>query len=141
MLTSGVTREGESGTVYSFIKPLMVHARQSAKSSLWIITRATPRPTDYMAKGPSVEDDKSRNWPSFQHELKMQRLFIEDKLIRRMVDYLPSSGNDEPAMVLEPFEQTLWDCRNARPMTTPEIKWIMEGVLGLHVKMDEGYEG
>lgn len=61
----------------------------------------------------------------------MQRLFHDDKMIRPMVDVLPSSDvdDDEPMMVLKPFEQTLWEARHARPMTTAEIKWIMEGVM------------
>lgn len=86
---------------------------------------------ELVAKGPSQDDDKTRGWPAFQHELKMQRLFHDDKMIRPMVDFLPSSdmADDEPMMVLKPFEQTLWEARHARPMTTAEIKWIMEGVM------------
>lgn len=80
---------------------------------------------ELVAKGPSRDDDKTQGWPAFQHEVKMQRLFNDDKMIRPMLDFLPSSDIDEPMMVLKPFEQTLWDARNARPMTTAEIKWIM----------------
>lgn len=32
-------------------------------------------------------------------------------------------------MVLEAFTHSLWEGRNARPLTTKEIKWIMKGVL------------
>lgn len=89
---------------------------------------------EYIAKGPSRDDDRAQGWPAFQHETKMQRLFSKDKMIRPMVDFLPTSsdaGGDggEPMMVLESFEQTLWDARNARRMTAAEIKWIMAGVL------------
>lgn len=84
---------------------------------------------EFVAKGPSKDDEKTQGWPAFRHEVKMQRLFNNDRMIRPMVDFLPSSDMDEPIMILKPFEQTLWDARNTRAMTTAEIKWTMEGVL------------
>ncbi|KAI0451570.1 kinase-like domain-containing protein [Xylaria acuta] len=121
------TRRGESGAIYSFIQPLGKDAR--SRSNVWLVEEEGKSNDELIAKGPSAEDDKSLGWPAFQHELRMQRLFSKDKMIRPIVDFIPSSTTDEPMMVLKPFEQTLWDARNARPMTTSEIKWIMEGVL------------
>ncbi|KAJ8129925.1 hypothetical protein O1611_g3705 [Lasiodiplodia mahajangana] len=125
MSTTTTTRRGESNAVYSFVRPLGRHTGN--RTNVWLVKRNDEN--EFVAKGPSPEDDKSSGWPAFQHELKMQRLFNEEKMIRRMVDFLPFSATDDPMMVLAPFGQTLWDARNARPMTTSEIKWIMEGVL------------
>ncbi|KAI8945430.1 kinase-like domain-containing protein [Xylaria longipes] len=137
MLANGATRRGESGAVYSFIEPLGENAR--SRRNVWLIEEEGKSNVEFIAKGPSTEDDKSLGWPAFQHELKMQRLFNKDKMIRPMVDLIPSSATDEPMMVLKPFEQTLWEARNARPMTTSEIKWIMEGVLlGLQTVHQKG---
>ncbi|KAI0543972.1 kinase-like domain-containing protein [Xylaria curta] len=122
-----MTRRGESGRVYSFIQPLGKQA--GSRSSVWLVKEEGKGNNEFIAKGPSTKDDRSLKWPAFQHELKMQRLFSEDKMIRPVVDFIPSAAADEPMIVLKPFEQTLWDARNARPMTTSEIKWIMEGVL------------
>ncbi|KAI1429281.1 kinase-like domain-containing protein [Xylaria sp. FL1777] len=124
------TRYGESGAVYSFIQPL--GRRTNSRRNVWLIKEDGKN--EFIAKGPSLEDDKLSGWPNFQHEIKMQRLFKEDKMIRPMVDFIPSSDTDDPMMVLAPFEQTLWDARNARPMTASEIKWIMEGVM--YIKME-----
>ncbi|KAG5302212.1 serine/threonine protein kinase [Histoplasma ohiense] len=63
------------------------------------------------------------------HEVEMQRLFKDDQMIRPMVDFVPSSEPGGPLMILKPFEQTLWEARNTRPFSVPEIKWIMKGVL------------
>ncbi|KAF2964584.1 hypothetical protein GQX73_g8984 [Xylaria multiplex] len=125
-------RRGESGTFYSFVQPLGKFAH--TRKNVWLIEEDGKSDVEFVAKGPSPEDDKLLGWPAFQHELKMQRLFNEDKMIRPMVDFIPSSTTDDPMMVLKPFELTLWDARNVRPMTTPEIKWIMEGVL--YLKME-----
>ncbi|KAJ2984385.1 hypothetical protein NUW58_g6089 [Xylaria curta] len=124
------TRRGESGAVYSFIQPL--GRRANSRTNIWLIKQDGKN--EFIAKGPSREDDKLLGWPAFQHELKMQRLFNEDKMIRPIVDFIPSSTTDDPMMVLAPFEQTLWDARHTRPMTTSEIKWIMEGIL--YLKME-----
>ncbi|EER40039.1 conserved hypothetical protein [Histoplasma capsulatum var. duboisii H88] len=66
---------------------------------------------------------------SFMHEVEMQKLFKDDQMIRPMVDFVPSSEPGGPLMILKPFEQTLWEARNTRPFSVPEIKWIMKGVL------------
>ncbi|KAI1170679.1 kinase-like domain-containing protein [Nemania sp. FL0916] len=123
MITAGLTRHGESGAAYSFIEPLGTPARQN----VWLVRKDGQQ--QFIAKGPSSGDDKLSGWPAFQHELKMQRLFKEDKMIRKMMDFIPSSDTDDPMMILAPFEKTLWEARCTRPMTTTEIKWIMEGVL------------
>ncbi|KAI1276325.1 kinase-like domain-containing protein [Xylaria sp. FL0933] len=122
---SAITRLGESGKAYSFIRPLGRHT--SSRPNVWLVKQDGEN--EFIAKGPSREDERALGWPTFHHELKMQRLFNEEKMIRPMVDFIPSSDMDDPMMVLAPFEQTLWQARNARPMTTSEIKWIMEGVL------------
>jgi hypothetical protein len=82
-----------------------------------------------VAKAPSNEDNEVLNWPAFQHEVNMQRLFAEDPMIRPMVDYVPKTEVTKPMMILKPFQKTLWDARTTRPFTTQEIKWIMKGVL------------
>ncbi|KAK5628457.1 hypothetical protein RRF57_004172 [Xylaria bambusicola] len=126
--TAATTRRGESGTIYSFLRPLGRHSG-SRQKNVWLIKKDGKVDTEFIAKGPSSGDDKLLGWPAFQHELKMQRLFNEKRMIRPMVDFLPSSESGGPMMVLKPYEQTLWDARNTRPMTTSEVKWIMEGVL------------
>lgn len=125
----GRTRRGETGAVYEFVSPLEGDTDGTRGKNMWVVRRTGKHELEFVAKGPSRGDDKTRGWPGFQHELKMQRLFNNDKMIRPMVDFIPSSDEDEPMMILKPFEQTLWDDRRARPMTTAEIKWIMEGVL------------
>lgn len=112
------------------VAPLDTNTGSPSRRNLWKVWRDGNREMALVAKGPSKDDDRAQGWPAFQHEVNMQRLFNEDKMIRPMVDFLPSSDvDDEPMMVLNAFEQTLWDARNARPMTTAEIKWIMEGVM------------
>ncbi|KAI1123695.1 kinase-like domain-containing protein [Nemania abortiva] len=125
MYTAAATRRGESNAVYSFIRPL--GKRTGSRANVWLVEKDDK--SEFIAKGPSPDDDKLSGWPAFQHELKMQRLFNDEKMIRRMVDFIPSSATEGPMIVLKLFEQTLWDARNARPMTTSEIKWIMEGVM------------
>lgn len=132
MVGSSKTRRGDSGAVYSFVAPLETNTGSStSRRNLWKVCRDDDPKRELVAKGPSKDDNRAQGWPAFQHEVKMQRLFKEDKLIRPMIDFLPNSDvdNDEPMMVLNPFEQTLWDARHRRPMTTAEIKWIMEGVM------------
>lgn len=124
------TRRSDSGVVYSFVAPLETNTGSTLRRNLWKVWRDGNHETELIAKGPSRDDDRTQGCPAFQHEVKMQRLFNKDKMIRPMVNFIPSSDvDDEPMMVLNPFEQTLWDARNARPMTTAEIKWIMEGVM------------
>jgi hypothetical protein len=125
MPATTAARRGESGVVYSFIQPLGGHT--NSRTNVWLVKGDGKN--ELVAKGPSPEDNKLLGWPTFQHEVKMQRLFNEDKMIRSMVDFIPFSATDEPMMVLAPFGQTLWNARNARPMTSSEIKWIMEGIL------------
>lgn len=122
-------RRGESGALYSFLTPLETNLGSTSRRTLWIVQQEGKYKMELVAKGPSKDDDKTQKWPAFQHEVKMQRLFKDDKMIRPIVDFLPSSEMDEPMMVPKPFEHTLWEARNMRPMTTAEIKWVMEGVL------------
>lgn len=129
MLGDSKTRRGESGALYSFVTPLGTGTSSTPRRNLWVVFQDGKREREFIAKGPSKDDDKAQGWPAFQYEVKMQRLFNDEKMIRPMVDFLPSSDIDKPMMVLKPFEQTLWEARNARPMTTAEIKWIMEGVM------------
>lgn len=127
-----VTRRGESGALYTFLTQLEKSTGNYSQSTLWIVQTGQQegkQERELIAKGPSKDDKKARRWPAFQHEVKMQRLYKDDKMIRPMVDFLPSSETEEPMMILKPFEHTLWEARNMRPMTTAEIKWIMEGVL------------
>lgn len=126
---NSTTRHGESGALYSFVTPLERNTGSISRRTLWIVQQEGKQKAELIAKGPSKDDDQTQGWPAFQHEVKMQRLFNEDKMIRPMIDFLPSSDTDEPMMVLKPFGHTLWEARNMRPMTTPEVKWIMEGVL------------
>lgn len=128
MLRDPETRRGASGALYSFMTPLETDTGTPSKRNLWTVWH-DKQEEELVAKGPSKDDDKTQGWPAFQHEVEMQRLFKDDKMIRPMVDLFPSSDIDEPMMILQPFEQTLWDARNTRHMTTEEIKWIMEGVM------------
>ncbi|KAI1913243.1 hypothetical protein LOZ12_001422 [Ophidiomyces ophidiicola] len=61
--------------------------------------------------------------------MNLQRLFKKDPMIRKLIHYIPDSEPGGPMMVLEAFTNSLWEARNARPLTAKEIKWIMKGVL------------
>ena len=59
-------------------------------------------------------------------------------MIQALVDYIPDSEPGRPMMVPEAFTNSLWEGRNARPLTTKEIKWIMKvvllGIFTIHMK-------
>ena len=46
-----------------------------------------------------------------------------------MVDFVIPAARQEPYIVLQAFEKTLWTARTQRAMTGNEIKWIMKAVL------------
>ncbi|KAG7288724.1 hypothetical protein NEMBOFW57_005080 [Staphylotrichum longicolle] len=96
---------------------------------LKFVVRESDDHPEFVAKGPSSEDDEASNWPAFRYEAKMQRLFSKDTMIRHMVDFAPETDTTRPMMILEPFQKTLWDARTTRPLSTHEIQWIMQGVL------------
>ena len=132
MLSTNSTIRGESGAIYRLVNPLGHSGRgTTATSNVWKVVRESDeRRPEFVAKSPSREDDEPRNWPAFQHEAKMQRLFVEDPMLRRMVDFVPKTEKTpQPVMILEPFQKPLWDARTTRSFSTREIKWIMRGVL------------
>ncbi len=96
---------------------------------MWKAVQASDNYSEFVAKGPTRQDDEAAKWPAFQHETKMQRLFYKDYMIWQMVDFVPETDTARPMMILEPFQKTLWDARTTRPFSTHEIKWIMQGVL------------
>ena len=123
------TLRGETNTTYRLLTPLGKPCRDSNTSNIWKAIDDSSNAFEYVAKGPPSDDDENKNWPAFQHELSMQRLFAQDKFIRSMVDLVPVSQPGGPLMILKPFQMTLWEARSARRMTIKEIKWIMEGCL------------
>ncbi|TQN71775.1 Mitogen-activated protein kinase 8 [Colletotrichum shisoi] len=125
MLSAGDTFRGERGLTYRLVRPL----GSDSRSNVWHAVDASRETSQYIAKGPSDGDDKSREWPAFQHELDMQRLFVNAPMIRELVDFVPSSESAGPLMILEPMPMTLWEARNTRRLTKREIKWIMRGIL------------
>jgi male germ cell-associated kinase len=128
MLRPGYTFAGESGRVYRLISPLGVPKKASAQN-IWKAVNDSDDSEQFMIKEPSSDDDATLNWPAFQHELEMQKLFKDSALIRPMVDFVPSSASIPPRMVLQGFEKTLWTARNRRQLTSDEIKWIMQAVI------------
>jgi hypothetical protein len=128
MLSEGLTARGESGAVYRFISPLG-SGRGTRAPNVWKAVRDLDDGAEFVAKTPSRDDDESLNWPAFHHEVNMQRLFADDPMLRRMVDFVPRTEGGKLIMILEPFQKTLWDARTTRPFSTQEIKWIMKGVL------------
>lgn len=116
------TRHGESGALYLFIIQSETGVTNVSRKNLRIVWQDSEQDRELVAKEPFKDDDKTQRWPAFQHEVKMQQLYKDDKMIRPMVNFLPSSDIDEPMTVLKPFKQTIWDARDTRPMTTAEIK-------------------
>ncbi|CCF35287.1 hypothetical protein CH063_07107 [Colletotrichum higginsianum] len=125
MLSAGDTFRGECGLTYRLVRPL----GSDSRNNVWNAVDASRETSQYIAKGPSDGDDKSRDWLAFQHELDMQRLFAKAPMIREIVDFVPISESAGPLMILEPMPMTLWEARNTRRLTKREIKWIMRGIL------------
>ncbi|KAI0532635.1 hypothetical protein GGR58DRAFT_517579 [Xylaria digitata] len=110
MPTTATIRRGESGTFYSFVQPLgkLAHSR----TNVWLIEEEGKSDVEFVAKGPSPEDDELLGWPAFQHELKMQRLFNEDKMIRPMMENIGITGfdNDKPNENIREIIVRIADC-------------------------------
>ncbi|KAI1938656.1 hypothetical protein LOZ66_003459 [Ophidiomyces ophidiicola] len=133
MVSPGLTSQGESGTRYRLVRPLGTQIR-GKWPNVWLAADDSNNAIKYVTKGPPHDDSDAGESPSaallaFKHELEMQRLFKNDPMIRRLVDYIPDLEPGGPMMVLEAFTNSLWDARNSRPFTAKEIKWIMKGVL------------
>lgn len=128
MWSEGLTICGESGAGYRLVHPLG-RGSDGPAANVWKVVRESDDHAEFVAKGPSGEDDEALNWPAFRYEAKMQRLFCKDSMIRHMVDFAPETDTTRPMMILEPFQKTLWDARTTRPLSTHEIQWIMQGVL------------
>lgn len=129
MLSPGLTCIGESGGKYGLVRPLGTQL-PDYRANTWVAVKNLEKEEEYVAKGPlRSKDGKDVAASAFAHEVEMQRLFKDDQMVRPMVDYVPSSEPGGPLMILKPFEQTLWEARNTRPFSVPEIKWIMKGVL------------
>ncbi|KAK3298002.1 uncharacterized protein B0H64DRAFT_474018 [Chaetomium fimeti] len=79
MFSKGLTIRGESGAGYRLVHPL---GRPTA--NVWKAVHESDDHSEVVAKGPSKDDDEASNWPAFQHETKMQRLFSKDPLIRHL---------------------------------------------------------
>jgi protein kinase len=98
--------------------------------NVWNTTDEKGENLEFVAKQSSESDTANQAWPLFQDEVEMQKRFQESPFIRRMVDYAPvSDTTSSPVIILEAFEQTLWDVRNTRQLSSKEIKWIMKAVL------------
>lgn len=132
MVTPGLICRGESGVKYRLVSSLGTQIRGRAPN-VWLAVDNSNSAIQYIVKRPSmndVADESSSNaFPAFNYELDMQRTFLHDPMIRKLVDYIPDSESGGPMMVLEAFTNSLWEARNARPFTAKEIKWIMKGVL------------
>ena len=89
---------------------------------MWKAVRDSDDGAEFVATTPSRDDDESLNWPAFHHEVNMQRLFADDPMLRRMVDFVPKTEGTKPIVILEPFQKTLWGARATRPFRTQEIK-------------------
>lgn len=97
---------GESGAKYRLVHPLG-KGRDGTAANVWKAIRESDDHSEFVAKGPSKEDDKALNWPAFCHEIKMQRLFSKDSMIQHMVDFAPRISTTRPMMILKPFQKTL----------------------------------
>lgn len=129
MVSPGFTCHGEKGIRYRFVCPLGTQIR-GKKPTVWLAVDAANAAAEYVAKGlPDDTESPADALLAFKHELKMQRLFEKDPMIRTLVDFIPDSEPGGPMMILEVFTDSLWEARNARPFTATEIKWIMKGVL------------
>lgn len=139
MLGPGLKLTGESGRIYRLICPLGYQKTDSAPN-IWKAVNDADESEQFVVKEPSSDDHRSLSWPLFRHELEMQKLFNGSAFIRQMIDYIPSLGEEEPKIVLQAFQKTLWTARTQRPMTSNEIKWIMKAViLGLWTVHREGF--
>lgn len=127
MLSAGTQFQGESGKRYRIDTPLSSHKY----CHVWSAVDEENENHHVVIKQPRHGDDKCHNWPSFQHEVRMQRRFRNAPFIRPMIDYIPACPKNQlpPKMVLQGFEKTLWTARLRRALTRDEIKWIMKDVL------------
>ncbi|RMZ76154.1 hypothetical protein DV738_g5124, partial [Chaetothyriales sp. CBS 135597] len=128
MLLSQQKITGQSGRTYQLICPLGTQGGNDFPN-VWKAVDDANDDEEFVVKSPSSDDDETHGWPLFQHEFEMQKLFGDSPFVRKMVDFVPPAPNQEPLLVLQAFEKTLWDARWQRPMTTDEIKWIMKAVL------------
>ncbi|KAL1963489.1 hypothetical protein VTN77DRAFT_8070 [Rasamsonia byssochlamydoides] len=120
----------ENATKYRLVRKI-----RGRKANVWLEVDNFNNEIEYVAKRPSSEES---DWPAFRHELEKQRLFANDPIIRPLIDFVPNSEPAGAMMILQPFQETLWEARNTRPFTAREIKWVMKGVLlaiyTVHVK-------
>lgn len=128
MLFPGQRITGRSGRIYRLLDPLGSR-RSDAVSNIWRAVNEADELKHVVVKGPSKYDQKSLGWPLFQHEFQMQKLFEGSTFVRQMTDFVLPTTNQEPVIMLQVFEKTLWAARMQRPMTDNEIKWIMKAVL------------
>ncbi|KAI1291495.1 kinase-like domain-containing protein [Xylaria venustula] len=118
--STAVILTGESGSVY------IVSGRNvDSRVREWFLWNNNEK---FIGKGPDPAHNAEGSWAAFHQDESMRRLFQEQDMISRWVDFIPT-GFYVPLMVLVPFEQTLWEARHRRPMTTLEIKWIMKRLL------------
>jgi hypothetical protein len=80
--------------------------------NFWIAVDVVDEDQWFVVKEPSRHDDPSEGWPLFEHEVQMQKRFIKSLMIRKIVDLIPNSDVSGPMLVLQPFEESLWDARN-----------------------------
>lgn len=139
-LSPGLTCIGESGDKYELTRSLRTQLPND-QANIWVAVKDSDKKIEYVAKGPLFsKGGKNTATSAFMHEVEMQKLFKDDQMIRPMIDFIPSSEPGGPLMILEPFEQTLWDARITRLFTVAEIKWIMKGVLlGLYTVHMKGF--
>ncbi|PYH94291.1 kinase-like protein [Aspergillus ellipticus CBS 707.79] len=131
VVSPGLIGHGEGGARYRLAHPLGT-LLPGKSPNVWLALDDSKPDVEYIVRRPPGDDhegSRSSALSAFQHELEMQRLFAQDPMIRRLIDYVPDSEPHGPMMVLEAFTDSLWDARNARAFTMQEIKWIMKGVL------------
>jgi hypothetical protein len=114
--------------------------KRASAPNVWKAVNDANDSEQFVIKEPSSDDGATLNWPAFQHEVEMQKLFKDSAHVRPTVDFVPFSATIQPKMVLQGFEKTLWTARNRRRLTGDEIKWIMKAViLGLLTVHHKGY--
>lgn len=128
MLSPEFELTGKSGRIYRLICPLGYQKTDSTPNT-WKAVNDADEFEQFVVKEPSSDDHRSLSWLLFRHELEMQKLFNGSAFIRQMVDYIPSLAEEGPKIVLQTFQKTLWTARTQRPITSNEIKWIMQAVI------------
>lgn len=60
-LSAGNSFRGQSGTIYRLDSQLGTGSR----NNVWLAVDSSSEPKQFVAKGPSISDDKPKRWPAF----------------------------------------------------------------------------